>query len=103
VVAAWSPAALCIAVALCAGAAGAGWWAFEQSRGSDDHEGVARPGARARMEPWVPVAAALAVALIVIAPRLIGVAFLALPFVLTRRRRSAPPGRPHPPDEDPEG
>ncbi|HXJ63961.1 MAG TPA: hypothetical protein VNN79_09415 [Actinomycetota bacterium] len=110
--AAWSPAALCVAVAALVSAAAVGWWALQEGRaaprpgaarrfpfghpaGSEHAEDVGHPeGAPRRrpgfaMEPWMVVALALFVAAIVVVPRLIGVSFLVLPFVLGRRR----PGR----------
>jgi len=100
VVAAWSPAAVCIAVAALAGAAAAGWWALQQSRVSsrpsggavDAGEAAAPARHRPVIEPWMAITAALLIAGIVIAPRLIGVTFLFLPFMFGRRRRWGPGG-----------
>ena len=100
VVAAWSPAAVCIAVAALAGAAAAGWWALQQGRAPARPPGGAfdspetGPPARARpvIEPWMAITAALVIAGIVIAPRLIGVTFLILPLMFGRRRRWRPGG-----------
>ncbi len=100
VVAAWSPAAVCIAVAALAGAAAAGWWAIQQGRTPARQTGGAfdpdAPGAVPRtrpvIEPWMAITAALVIAGIVIAPRLIGVTFLILPLLFGRRRRWGPGG-----------
>jgi len=101
-----------VAAAALVSAAAAGWWALQQGRaaprpgparrlpfghpaGSEHAEDAGYPEGAPRqrpafaMEPWMVVALALFVAAIVIVPRLIGVTFLVLPFVLGRRR----PGR----------
>jgi len=99
----WSPAGVCIAVAALAGAAAAGWWAFEQGRAASrpgpagaetfaHPEGMPRARSRPAMEPWMVVAIALTIAAIIVVPRLIGVTFLVLPFVFGRRRPRRPPG-----------
>jgi hypothetical protein len=101
VVAAWSPAAVCVAVAALAGAAAAAWGALQQGRASarpppvetaDHGEAVAPPRTRPVIEPWMAITAALLIAGIVIAPRLIGVSFLFLPLMFGRRRRWGPGG-----------
>jgi hypothetical protein len=94
---------LSIAAAALAGAAAAGWWAFEQGRAAKrpgpaggeavaHPEGAPHPRARPTLEPWVVVVAALAIAAVVVAPRLVGFTFLVLPFVFGRRRPRRPPG-----------
>jgi hypothetical protein len=118
VVAAWSPAAVCIAVAALAGAAGAGWWALQQGRAPGRAQGRSPEGAfdgpetaapartRPVIEPWMAITAALLIAGIVIAPRLIGVTFLFLPLLFGRRRRWGPggprPGNRGPRHDDPD-
>jgi hypothetical protein len=90
VVAAWSPAAVCIAIVALLGAAAAAWWAIEQSRApspADHPEGAPAPRRRPVMEPWMVAVAALLVAGLILAPRLIGVTFLFLPFLWGNRRR----------------
>jgi hypothetical protein len=86
---------VCIAVAALAGAAAAGWWALQQGRapirapgGTVDPDVPAAPArTRSAIEPWMAITAALLIAGIVIAPRLLGVTFLFLPLMFGRRRR----------------
>jgi hypothetical protein len=102
---------VCIAVAALAAAAAAGWWSIREARtGSRRPEPGDPPGAmersddapRARrplFEPWMVATAALLIAGLVVAPRLFGITFLLLPFLLGGRRR--PPRRPEGAGDDP--
>jgi hypothetical protein len=106
--AAWSPAGVCFVAAALVGAAAAAWWAVQQggaasrpgpatSPGPDAFgrpEAASRAHSRPVVEPWVLIVAALAIAAIVVVPRLIGISFLLLPIVFGRRGRRRPPGFP---------
>jgi hypothetical protein len=98
VIAAWSPAAVSLAVLALLGVAAAVWWSVGPARERSEPllhpEGAppARPRIRRPIEPWVVVAVALMVAGIVVAPRLLGFTFLFLPLVFGHRRREPGPG-----------
>jgi hypothetical protein len=94
----WSPAAICLAVAALAVAVAAGFRAVEQRNAPrpeafEHPEGAPPPPRKPLVEPWVLALAAIAVAGLVLAPRLFGITFLFLPFLFGNRRRWSSGGR----------